>query len=182
MKHRISYGIFVFCSVLTLTGCFADDHADLREWIALKKTTTKPKIQPISEPTVFSPQAYMESSGMDPFNMMKLKDVLRRESASDTSNTSLLLAEQKRNKEDLESHPLDAMAMVGSLMQNGKRTGLIKVNQLIYQVNTGNYIGQNYGKILQIDEQSIKLREVVQDATGDWVEKITALDLQEGDK
>jgi type IV pilus assembly protein PilP len=182
MKNKISYGLFVICCALTLSGCIGEEHGDLREWVDLKKATTKPKIQPINEPSVFSPQAYVESTGMDPFNMMKLKDVLRRESADISSNTSLLLMEQKRTKEDLESHPIDAMAMVGSLMQNGKKTALIRVNQLIYQVNAGNYIGQNYGKILQIDEQSIKLREVVQDAAGDWVERITALDLQEGDK
>lgn len=182
MKNKISYSLFMCCCAISLTGCFSQDHVDLRDWIDLKKTTTKPKIQPISEPSVFSPQSYAESSGADPFNMMKLKDVLSRESASNSANISLLLLEQQRPKEDLESHPMDAMAMVGSLMQNGKKTALIKVNQLIYQVNVGNYIGQNYGKILQVDEQSIKLREVVQDAAGDWVERITALDLQEGDK
>ncbi|MEG0412234.1 MAG: pilus assembly protein PilP, partial [Comamonas sp.] len=58
----------------------------------------------------------------------------------------------------------------------------LRVNQLIYQVKAGNYLGQNYGRIVQIGESSLKLREIIQDATGDWVERITTLDLQEGNK
>jgi len=49
-------------------------------------------------------------------------------------------------------------------------------------VRIGNYIGQNYGKIIRISENTIQLREIVQDATGDWVERTTSLDLQEGKK
>ncbi|MEG0317509.1 MAG: pilus assembly protein PilP, partial [Comamonas sp.] len=87
-----------------------------------------------------------------------------------------------RRKEELESYPLDSMAMVGSLQKDGQNTALLRVNQLIYQVKTGNYLGQNYGRIVQIGESSLKLREIIQDATGDWVERITTLDLQEGNK
>lgn len=114
--------------------------------------------------------------------MLKLTQVLSRESAQNTSNMALLLAEKNRRKEELESYPLDSMSMVGSMRKDGQDTALLRVNQLIYQVKTGNYLGQNYGRILQIGEHSIKLREIVQDATGDWVERMTTLDLQEGSK
>ena len=87
-----------------------------------------------------------------------------------------------RRKEPLESFPLDAMTMVGSLNKTGALTALLKVDNLIYQVRPGNYLGQNYGKILQITENSIQLREIVQDSTGDWIERTIALDLQEGKK
>ena len=51
-----------------------------------------------------------------------------------------------------------------------------------YLDSYNNYLGQNYGKILQITENSIQLREIVQDSTGDWIERTIALDLQEGKK
>lgn len=168
--------------VLLLSGCWGEEYGDLRQWIATQKSVTKPRIQPLKEPTVFAPQAYMGSNGMDPFNMLKLTQVLSRESAQNTSNMALLLAEQNRRKDELESYPLDSISMVGSMAKNGVDTALLRVNQLIYQVKPGSYIGQNYGRILQIGEHSIKLREVVQDATGDWVERMTTLDLQEGSK
>jgi len=171
------------CAVLLLlTGCWGEEHGDLREWIATQKAVTKPRIQALKEPSVFTPQAYAASQGMDPFNMLKLTQVLSRESAQNASNMSLLLAEQNRRKEELESYPLDSMSMVGSMRKDGRDTALLRVNQLIYQVKAGNYLGQNYGRILQIGEHSIKLREIVQDAAGDWVERTTTLDLQEGSK
>lgn len=165
-----------------LSGCWGSEHGDIQQWIATQKSTTKPRIQPLKEPSVFTPQAYIASSGMDPFNMLKLTQVLSRESAQNTSNTALLLAEQNRRKDELESYPLDSMSLVGSMKKSGQDTALLRVNQLIYQVKPGSYIGQNYGRILQIGEHSIKLREVVQDAAGDWVERMTTLDLQEGSK
>ena len=87
-----------------------------------------------------------------------------------------------RRKEPLEAFPLDAMAMVGSLNKTGTPTALLKVDSLIYQIKIGSYLGQNYGKVIQITESSIQLREIAQDATGDWIERLVSLDLQEGKK
>lgn len=182
MTPRSSLRFFWLCVLLALTGCWGGDHDDLRQWVASQKSTAKPRIQTLKEPSVFTPQAYIASNELDPFNMLKLTQVLSREAAKNTSNMGLLLAEQSRRKEELESYPLDSMAMVGSLQKEGQNTALLRVNQLIYQVKAGNYLGQNYGRIVQIGESSLKLREITQDATGDWVERITTLDLQEGSK
>lgn len=78
--------------------------------------------------------------------------------------------------------PLDAMVMVGSLQKQGQPTALVKVDRLLYQVRVGNYLGQNYGKIIRITENSIQLREIIQDVTGEWIERNTELVLQETQK
>ena len=182
MMLRIQMAAPLLTAVLVTAGCVGDHTSDLREWMDTQKSTVKPRIVPLKEPVDFKPESYTALNGMDPFNMLKLTQVLSRESAQNTSNTELLLAEQNRRKEELEGYPLDAMTMVGSLKKSGQDVALLRVNQLIYQVKSGNYLGQNYGRILQIGEHSIKLREVVQDATGDWVERMTSLDLQEGNK
>lgn len=176
-------GKTIFLALLAssmLVGCFGSEHEDLHEWIGVQKSMAKPRVQPLKEPSVFLPQAYEASTEMDPFNMLKLTQVLRRETEKNTANTALLTAEQNRRKEELESYPLDSVTMVGSLKKGNQRIALLRVNQLIYQVGVGNYLGQNYGRIVQIEENSIKLREVVQDAAGDWVERMATLDLQEG--
>jgi type IV pilus assembly protein PilP len=38
-------------------------------------------------------------------------------------------------------------------------------------------MGQNYGRITAIEENSIRLREIVQDAAGEWVERESILRL-----
>lgn len=182
MKFSKCFILIGTSALLSLSGCGGDANDDLRQWVSMQKTTVKPRIQALKEPSVFAPQAYIASNGLDPFNMLKLTQVLSRESAKNTSNMALLLVEQNRRKEELESYPLDSMAMVGSLQKDGQKTALLRVNQLIYQVKLGNYIGQNYGHIVEIGENNLKLREIIQDATGDWVERITTLDLQEGNK
>ena len=77
---------------------------------------------------------------------------------------------------------MDAIAMVGSLHKGTTPVALLMVDKLLYQVRVGDYIGQNYGKILRIADNAVHLREIVQDATGDWIERSVALDLQEGKK
>ena len=171
-----------FCMVTLLSGCWGGGHEDIREWLLEQKSVVRPKVPPLKEPSKFSPKVYFSEGGVDPFNMQKLTQVLSRETAQNTSNMALLFAEQNRRKEELEGYPLDSMSMVGILKKEGQDTALLRVDNLIYQVKAGNYIGQNYGRIKQIEEHSIKLREIVQDATGDWVERMTALDLQEGGK
>jgi type IV pilus assembly protein PilP len=43
---------------------------------------------------------------------------------------------------------------------------LLRVDNLLYQVRAGNYLGQNYGRITKIGETEIVLREIVQDGVG----------------
>ena len=70
--------------------------------------------------------------------------------------------------------------MVGSVNRKGAPYALLKVDELLYQVKVGDYVGQNYGKILHITETEVTLREIVQDAAGEWIERPTTLQLQEG--
>ena len=52
-------------------------------------------------------------------------------------------------------------------------------DSLLYQVKAGDYLGQNFGRITKITETDITLREVVQDAAGEWIERTSTLQLQE---
>ncbi|OYY86479.1 MAG: pilus assembly protein PilP [Acidovorax sp. 28-64-14] len=165
-----------------LSGCGPAGEDELRQWMADQRATTKPRITPLSEPKQFQPQAYTVENGIEPFNQLKLTQALRRDSVQIASNATLIAPEMARRKEPLEAFPLDAMTMVGSLNKTGTPTALLKVDNLLYQVRVGNYLGQNYGKITKISETAISLREIVQDATGDWIERTASLDLQDGKK
>ena len=168
--------------LLGLMGCGSSGDDELRQWMADLRATTKPHVTPLTEPKQFVPQAYSMESGVEPFNALKLTQALRKDSTQLASNAALIAPEMARRKEPLEAYPLDAMVMVGSLDRKDVPTALLRVNNLIYPVRVGSYIGQNYGKIVRISENTIQLREIVQDATGDWVERTTSLDLQEGKK
>ena len=87
-----------------------------------------------------------------------------------------------RRRESLEDYPVDSIKMVGHIKRQGQNFGLVTVDAAVYPVKLGNYMGQNFGKIVKISETEISLKELVQDATGDWVERQSALQLQEAKK
>ena len=103
-------------------------------------------------------------------------------SAAQPSTSGLIAPELSRRKEALESFPLDAMEMVGSLQGSGQPVALVRVDKLIYQVRAGNYLGLNYGRVLRVSENELTLREIVQDASGEWIERPATLELQEKSK
>jgi type IV pilus assembly protein PilP len=49
----------------------------------------------------------------------------------------------------------------------------------VHQVRAGQRIGQNYGLVTAVSETAVNIKEVVQDAGGEWVERVSKLELQE---
>lgn len=179
---RVSTLALCACGALLLAACSSSGEEELQAWMAEQRAQTKPKVQPIPEPKKFTPQAYTQEAATDPFSNVKLTQALKRESTQSTSNAALVAPELARRKEPLESYPLDAMTMVGSLMKEGTPVALLRVDNLLYQVRPGNYLGQNYGKIMKVEETGVVLREIVQDAAGEWIERPATLQLQERSK
>ena len=87
-----------------------------------------------------------------------------------------------RPKEPLEAFPLEQLQMVGTLAQNKDMYALVRAGSNLFRVKKGNYMGPNFGVITAIDEGQINLKEVVQDSGGDWVERSTTVQMQEGKK
>ena len=179
---RVGLVALSVASCLALTACGSADQEELQSWMAEQKAQIRPKVQPIPEPKKFTPEAYTAESATDPFSNQKLTQALKRDSATATSNAALIAPELNRRKEILEAYPLDSMSMVGSLVKVGQPVALVKVDNLIYQVRVGNYLGQNYGKITRITETDVGLREIVQDPGGEWIERTATLQLQERTK
>ncbi len=168
--------------IAVLMGCVASGEDEVRQWISEERAQAKSRVTPITEPKQFKPEAYTADAQLEPFNPLKLTQALRRDSAQLASNAALIAPEMARRKEPLEAYPLDTIKMVGSLQKKGQPAALVTADKLLYQVAVGQYLGQSYGRITSINETAIQLREIVQDATGDWIERTTSLELQEGVK
>jgi type IV pilus assembly protein PilP len=180
MTQRRVQVLFLFSAIiLSLTGCLASEQDELRQWMQEERNSIRPQVTPIPEPTKFFPQSYTGESLTEPFSSEKLASVMRGSLAATVTNSALLDAELNRRKQPLEAYPLDTMRMVGSLTKDGQLVALLKVDSLLYQVRAGSYLGQNYGRITKISETEITLREIAQDAAGEWAERPAALQLQE---
>ena len=180
MKVMRIFALFVVA--LLVSACMGSEDDDLVQWMSEQKAQTKPNVVPISEPKKFKPESYTQVSAVEPFSREKLTQALRRDSSQVASNGALVAPELARRKEPLEAFPLDSMALVGSLVRAGQPVALVKVDALLYQVRPGNYLGQNYGRVTKISETEVNLREIVQDAVGEWIERTATLQLQEKSK
>lgn len=179
----LRHAVFAALSVIVcLTGCGSSKEDDIRQWMAEEKSRTQPKVKPLPAPKQFKPEPYTNAASLEPFSNQKLTQALKRESSQATANAALIAPELARRKEPLEAFPLDTMSMVGSIIKSGQHVALVRVDSLLYQVRVGSYLGQNYGKVTKITETEVTLREIVQDAVGEWIERVATIQLQEGSK
>ncbi|GAB4035997.1 MAG: pilus assembly protein PilP [Rubrivivax sp.] len=162
-------------AALLLAACSANQE-ELRGWMEQQRREAKPNVTPLEAPKKFEAQAYTSAAAIDPFSTQKLSVAIKQEARQPNS---LLAAELNRRKEPLESYPLDSMTMVGSVVRGAQPFALLRVDNLLYQVKVGDYLGQNYGRVTRIAESEVTLREIVQDAAGEWIERPASLQLQE---
>ena len=177
-EKKIGCGILLGMMVL-FSGCGNTNQENLQEWMVEQKNSLKPKVDPVKEPKVFVPQLYQSELKIEPFDGRKLTLGNVSEVSRVGETSQLIEPELRRRKEPLEAVPLDTMKYVGSLEKKSNSVALLKVDQLLYQVKTGGYIGQNYGKIIKINEAELTVREIVQDAAGEWIERMAILKIQE---
>jgi type IV pilus assembly protein PilP len=163
----------LLCALL-LSACGDSDVQQVRSWMKEIEAQARPTVKPLPQPKTFTPFAYAANDALDPFNASKLLTELAKNRPGGAQ-----APDQNRRKEFLESFPLDAMKMVGTIEKNGVIYGLVQIDRTVYQVRKGQYAGQNYGLITGVDEDAIAVREIVQDAAGDWVERMSKLELQE---
>jgi type IV pilus assembly protein PilP len=160
-----------------LAGCSASDVREVQDWMAQVKKDTRVHVTPIAEPKTFIPFAYTAREQVDPFSPNKLLAELAR--AAEKSDNNKYKPDMERRKELLEAYPLDTFVMVGVLQKAGINYALLQIDRNVYQVRVGQRIGQNYGLVTSVSEGAVNIKEVVQDASGEWVERLSKLELQE---
>jgi type IV pilus assembly protein PilP len=163
-------------AALLLAGCSDSDVKEVRDWMAQVKKETRPAVKPLPEPKEFIPYAYNAKEAVDPFSPNKLLVELAK--AAEASDNPLK-PDARRPKELLENYPLDTMRMVGTLQKGGVNFALLQIDKSVFQVKTGQRLGQNYGMVTHVTEAGVDIRETVQDAAGEWVERTAKLELQE---
>jgi type IV pilus assembly protein PilP len=176
MSRRTTHPCLAFiAAALLLAGCGDSDVKEVRDWMEQVRQNTRPAVKPLSEPKDFIPYAYGAKDAVDPFSPNKLLAVLAKaaEATHDPNKPDL-----QRPKELLENYPLDTMQMVGVLQKGGANYALLQIDRAVYQVRTGQRIGPNFGVVTRVGEDAINIREVVQDAAGEWVERMAKLELQ----
>jgi type IV pilus assembly protein PilP len=162
-----------------LSGC-SDNASEIQAWMDETRANAPRRTVRIPEPKRFVPFRYEPRADIDPFSNAKLQVALARFSER---NKGGIAPDLSRRRDPLEAFPLDAIRLVGHLHRTSTGSiALLEADKVIFQAKVGGYLGQNYGRIVRISETEVRLKEVVQDAAGDWVERDTSLALQESKK
>jgi type IV pilus assembly protein PilP len=170
-------GIAVILVAAGLLGACSDEQQELRSWMDEQRAAITPVIEKITPPKAFEPFRYENEGLADPFAQSRLAFRANGEPKSGGRTPDLA-----RKREVLEAFPLESIKMVGHMSNNNANFALLQVENMVYQARVGNYAGQNFGKIVRVNEGEVVLKEMVQDAAGDWNERDTALRLQETKK
>ena len=173
-----SIALLCCCVAFGLAGC-SGSNDDLRAWMDQVRRDMRPRTLEVSEPKTFAPFVYNNPGEIDPFDPVKVTNALRKLSNKSSRG---LAPDLNRRKEPLEGFPLDAITMVGTIEKPNLRYALLRAEGIVYQIKARNYIGQNFGIVTKITEGEVTIKEVVQDASGEWVERISTLQLQESKK
>lgn len=165
-------------AILTVSGCMASNEVEIQQWMAEVRQGMRPTTQPVPEPKEFTPFAYEARTQVDPFDPQKVVMAVARQQQARVSASSIK-PDLDRRRETLEGFPLDQIRMVGMMRQSGTNVALLETNGATHLVRVGNYVGQNFGLVTRITESELQLKEIVQDAAGEWVERPAKLELQE---
>jgi len=166
-------------TILLLAGCGDSGTEELRQWMDEVQRQTPVAVQKIQPPKTFTPFIYGGKNEIDPYSPDKLQAALAKLEA--TANSGVR-PDLERRKEALESFPLDTVTMVGTLERPGLTYALLRADGVVFQATVGNHVGQNFGRITKINETGLELLEIVRDASGEWSQRTTKLELQESGK
>lgn len=159
-------------SLLVLGGC-SSDMSDLENWVADKKAERIPFRDDLPEVKPPNNFAYSAGGMRSPFRPAA-------EVAKAKKGYTGPKPKQNRNKEQLEDKSLDTLRMVGTLNRNNSVSALVQDPEgLIHQVQVGNYMGQNEGRIVGITDSQIQLTELIPDGTGGFLERDAAIGISD---
>ena len=157
----MKWTLLLLSSLVILSAC-SEEGGDLQSWMQQERASAKAKIKPVEAPPAVEPITYIAPPPVEP-NAFK---AARLQAAYQSAD----MPDMNRPKEFLEGFSLENLKYVGFISNaNGSDIkAMVDAEGHIYMVGMGNHLGQNFGKIVAIDEAGITVEEVVESVTGGW--------------
>lgn len=162
---------YLLWACLFTVGACSETNEDLQNWMnetsqQAKTNLAKPQYTKLNLQPSYTPPPQPRYNMFDP---ARLKAGIQSTDAPDTN----------RPKEVLEELPLEKLRYVGMINSKDRSpSAFIEANGHVYTVKIGNYLGQDYGRIIAITSDEVILNESIEDAAGRWIDRKNSLPLQ----
>jgi type IV pilus assembly protein PilP len=158
--------------LVSMTAACQQEKADLETYVAEVKSQQKSDIPPIPVMKPYEHFEYAATELRDPF-VPTVVDMADPEPEPIADNG--IQPDQNRRKEALEAFELAELQFVGTLEQEQIWALVRAPDGVIHRVQVGNYMGRNHGKIISITSEEIKLKEIVANGRGGFIERDTSV-------
>lgn len=151
-----------------LSACSAEDFADLDRFMEEKRALPGGTIVPLPTFKTYEAFAYSATNLRSPFDRpIEVREITQLQAIA------AIKPDENRSKEFLEQFTLDSLLMVGTLARDKNNWTLIKDPEGgVHRVDAGSYLGRDHGKIVDMNDTSVAIVEIVSDGTEDgWVER-----------
>ncbi|WP_241033859.1 pilus assembly protein PilP [Vibrio maerlii] len=159
---------------LLLIGCQANQES-LETFVQQTEHQARSKAEPLPNQREFLPQEYIQYSSRNPFQLPVEALVQNQpEAKNDCWQPS-----QRGQANELEKYSLKTLKLKGSIASGGVMSGLVETpSGTVIQVEVGQYIGLNHGRIIKVDKDYLTLKETIPDGLGCWQQRDVRLALR----
>ena len=171
-----SRNILGACASLLLVACSpVNNFSDLESFVNEVNSRPAAPVEPVPEFVPYEGFIYGAASSRSPFDIPLVID---------SENGQVLSQDVEpdfdRIPDLLENQSLSELTMVGRLTSsNGVYEALVEDGfGEVHRVGVGDYMGRNYGRIVQISNSQLNMIEIVPSGSGGWVERPQTLTLQ----
>lgn len=162
--------LLILLALGAMAGC-TKGTADLHQWVAAQKAKKGAPMPPLPVIKTFETFLYKDQDKRDPFSM-PVSDQQKQAIANGPH------PDQNRPRQPLEAYALDSLKMVGSIGTGKGMVALIQdPNKKIYRIHVNQYMGQNYGRVTDIQGNHVDLVELVPNGNGGWMERKASIAL-----
>ena len=163
--------LYILPAVLLLSACASEEHEDLKEWMKEQSQGLKGEQPAIPKVVELPPVSYQSDGLMAPFSVAKIITV---EAVADKS-----APDRDRPRQPLESFSIEELRVTGVIIDRKMPIALVQPpppNKPKY-VTVGEFMGQNFGRVVSITNCRVKIVETVKDTNGAWMERDVVKDL-----
>jgi len=166
--NRLSRHLILLLTGIALLGCGRHAEQELDDWMRQASRDVRARVEPLPKASPEQPYRHQPDELLSPFDPQKLLLIPRQASAPDF----------RRPREPLEHYELDKLKMVGAIHLGHNTDGLVLTpDGRVHRVQSGSYVGPNFGRVQRVGEDGIELAETVEDLNGNWVQRLTTLRL-----